>query len=154
MPRSTYYFEINKPVSQKDEAIIREIKTIFNHHKQRYGVRRITAELRNRDFIVNHKKVQRLMSILGLKAKKPKEKYHSYRGCSGKADNIINRDFKANKPNQKWTTDVTQFNLPFGKCYLSPILDMYNDEIVSYNLSLHPNFEQITDMLDKCIRKI
>lgn len=73
MPRSTYYFEINKPVSQKDEAIIREIKTIFNHHKQRYGVRRITAELRNRDFIVNHKKVQRLMSILGLKAKKPKE---------------------------------------------------------------------------------
>ena len=153
MPRSTYYFEINKPVSQKDEAIIREIKTIFNHHKQRYGVRRITAELRNRDFIVNHKKVQRLMSILGLKAKKPKEKYHSYRGCSGKADNIINRDFKANKPNQKWTTDVTQFNLPFEKCYLSPIPDMYYDEIVSYNLSLHPNFEQITDMLDKAFEK-
>lgn len=73
MPRSTYYFEINKPASQKDEAIIRKIKTIFNHHKQRYGVRCITAELRNRDFIVNHKKVQRLMSILGLKAKKPKE---------------------------------------------------------------------------------
>lgn len=79
------------------------------------------------------------MSILKLKGKRPKEKYHSYKVDIGKADNIINRNFKANKPNQKWTTDVTQFNFPFGKCYLSPILDMYNDEIVSYNLSLHPN---------------
>lgn len=69
MPRLTYYFEIRKPVRNKDDAIISEIKTIFNHHKQRYGVRRITAELRNRDFIVNHKKVQRLMSDLG-KAKR------------------------------------------------------------------------------------
>lgn len=93
------------------------------------------------------------MSILKLKGKRPKEKYHSYKGNIGKADNIINRNFKANKPNQKWTTDVTQFNFPFGKCYLSPILDMYNDEIVSYNLSLHPNLEQITDMLDKAFAK-
>lgn len=79
------------------------------------------------------------MFNLGLKGKRPKEKYHSYKGDIGKkADNIINRDFKATKPNQKWTTDVSQFNFSWGKCYLSPILDMYNDEIISYDLSLRP----------------
>jgi len=104
----------------------------------------------NRGFTVNHKKVQRLMHKFSLKGKRPKEKYHSYKGNVGKtADNIINRDFLATKPDEKWTTDVSQFNLPFGKCYLSPILDMYTNEIISYDLSLHPNFEQITSMLDK-----
>ena len=101
-------------------------------------------------YSVNHKKVQRLMKKMGLKGKRPKEKYHSYKGEVGKvADNIINRNFKASKPDEKWTTDVSQFNLPFGKCYLSPILDMYTNEIISFDLSLHPNYEQIANMLDK-----
>ena len=90
------------------------------------------------------------MNRMGLKGKRPKEKYHSYRGEVGKiADNIISRNFKADKPDEKWTTDVSQFSLPFGKCYLSPILDMYTNEIISYDLSLHPNYEQITNMLDR-----
>ncbi len=94
------------------------------------------------------------MFNLGLKGKRPKEKYHSYKGDIGKkADNIIHRDFKATKPNQKWTTDVSQFNFSWGKCYLSPILDMYNDEIISYDLSLHPNLEQIINMLNKAFNK-
>ena len=94
------------------------------------------------------------MFNLGLKGKRPKEKYHSYKGDIGKkADNIINRDFKATKPNQKWTTDVSQFNFSWGKCYLSPILDMYNDEIISYDLSLRPNLEQIINMLNKAFNK-
>lgn len=155
MPRSTYYFEVNKTNNDnKNKEIINEITTIFYDNKQRYGVRRITAELHNRGHIINHKKVQRLMSILGLKGKRPKEKYHSYKGDIGKkADNIINRDFKAYKPNQKWTTDVSQFNFSWGKCYLSPILDMYNDEIISYDLSLRPNLEQIINMLNKAFNK-
>lgn len=94
------------------------------------------------------------MFNLGLKGKRPKKKYHSYKGDIGKkADNIINRDFKATKPNQKWTTDVSQFNFSWGKCYLSPILDMYNDEIISYDLSLRPNLEQIINMLNKAFNK-
>jgi len=94
------------------------------------------------------------MNKLNLKGKVPKEKYHSYQGTVGTiADNIIQRDFKADKPNEKWTTDVSQFNFNWGKCYLSPILDMFNDEIISYNLSLHPNFEQVTDMIDKAFKK-
>lgn len=62
------------------------------------------------------------------------------------ADNIINRNFQAERPLQKWTTDVTQFNLPWGKCYLSPILDMKTNEVISYNLSLSPNMEQVKDI--------
>ena len=101
------------------------IKTIFFENKERYGFRRIEAELRNRGIIVNHKKIIRLMKKLSLKAKVRKQKYHSYIGEVGHiADNIINRDFTTDKPNEKWTTDVSQFNCPFGKVYLSPILDM------------------------------
>ncbi len=126
------------------------IREIFDKHKGRYGVRRIYHELINAGYTVNHKKVQRLMRKMNLKGKRPKQKYHSYKGEVGKiADNIIDRNFKADRPDQKWTTDVSQFNLPFGKCYLSPILDMYTNEIISYDLSLHPNYEQITNMLNK-----
>ncbi len=93
------------------------------------------------------------MNKLNLKGKVPKEKYHSYLGTVGTiADNIIQRDFKADKPNKKWTTDVSQFNFNWGKCYLSPIMDMYNNEIISYNLSLHPNFEQVEYMLSKALK--
>lgn len=127
-----------------------EIKLIYEANKGRYGVRRIYHELLNRGHIINHKKVQRLMKKMELKGKRPKEKYHSYKGKIGKiADNIINRNFTASGTDQKWTTDVSQFNLPFGKCYLSPILDMYTNEIIAYDLSLHPNYEQITNMLNK-----
>ena len=105
-------------------------------------------------FLVNHKRVQRIMNQLGLFGKRPKEKYHSYKGDVGKvADNIINRDFSTEKPLQKWTTDVSQFNLSWGKCYISPILDMNTNEIISYNLSTSPNMEQIKDMLHKAFKR-
>ena len=103
---------------------------------------------------VNHKRVQRIMNQLALFGKRPKEKYHSYKGDVGKvADNIINRDFSTEKLLQKWTTDVSQFNLPWGKCYISPILDMNTNEIISYNLSTSPNMEQIRDMLNKAFER-
>ena len=130
------------------------ILNIFYENKQRYGFKRITAELRNRGHLINHKKVLRLMTKLGLRAIRRKEKYHSYQGETGNiADNIVNRNFKANKPNEKWTTDVSQFNCPFGKCYLSPILDMGMGDVVSWDLSLSPNLEQIKRMLDKAFSK-
>lgn len=155
LSRSTYYFEINKPdLDIKNQEIIDIIQSIFKQNKSRYGVRRITAELVNRGYKINHKKVQRLMNKLGLKAVKPKIKYHSYMGQVGVvADNIINRDFKATKPNEKWTTDVSQFNCPFGKAYISPILDMFGTDIVAWDLSLSPNFEQTTRMLDEAFKK-
>ncbi len=96
------------------------------------------------------------MNILNLKAIiRKKRKYSSYKGTIGKiANNVLNRDFKADKPNQKWVTDVTEFKVNNEKLYLSPIVDLYNGEIISYNLSKHPNFNQIIDMLNKAFRKI
>ena len=113
MARSTYYFEINKtdPVAIRNEELLLVIKKIFVENKGRYGVRRVYMELKNRGYNVNHKRVQRLMHDAGLFGKRPKEKYHSYKGEVGKvADNVINRDFSTTLPLQKWTTDVSQFN--------------------------------------------
>ena len=128
-----------------------KIKEIFYHHKKRYGYRRITLELKNQGYIVNHKKVYRLMVKLGLKPlKRNKRKYSSYKGTVGKiANNLIEREFYADKPNEKWYTDVTEFNLRGEKCYLSPILDGFNGEVISHNISKSPNLAQIKDMLDK-----
>ena len=156
MSRSTYYYELSKTdkVSERNADLSSEIIVIFNENKKRYGVRRVHKELLNRGFRVNHKLVQRIMNQLALFGKCPKEKYHSYKGDVGKvADNIINRDFNTEKPLQKWTTDVSQFNLPWGKCYISPILDMNSNEIISYNLSLHPDMAQIKDMLKKAFKR-
>ena len=156
LSKSTYYYEIGKEdkVQERNADISSEITAIFHEHKGRYGVRRVHQELLHRGFRVNHKRVQRIMNRLGLAGKRPKEKYHSYKGEVGKiADNIINRDFSTEKPLEKWTTDVSQFNLPWGKCYFSPILDMNTNEIISYNLSLHPNMEQIEDMLHKAFER-
>ena len=156
MAKSTYYYEISKvdAVEVRNQKLMDEIKEIFEHHKHRYGVRRIHKELVNRGHNVNHKRVQRLMHNMGLMGKRPKEKYHSYKGEVGKvADNIIARDFSTTAPLQKWTTDVSQFNFSWGKCYLSPILDMNTNEIISYDLSLSPNLEQIHRMLDNAFEK-
>ena len=104
---------------------------------------------------VNHKKVYKIMVKLGLKPlKRNKRKYSSYKRTIGKiADNLIERNFRADNPNEKWYTDVTKFNLRGEKCYLSPILDGYNGEVISYNTSKSPNLEQINDMLNKAFNK-
>ena len=156
MAKSTYYFEINKRdvVAERNQELLEEIKSIFEENKGRYGVRRIYRELINRGYKVNHKRVQRLMHESGLVGKRPKEKYHSYKGETGKiADNLIDRDFRTTAPLQKWTTDVSQFNFSWGKCYLSPILDMNTNEIISYDLSINPNLNQVVRMLDKAFDK-
>ena len=156
--KSTYFYHISNmnKVDEIKEKIKNQIIEIFNENKGRYGYRRITLELRNRGYIVNHKKVQRMMNELGLKSiQRPKRRYNSYKGTIGKvSDNLLKRDFKADKPNQKWATDVTEFKINNDKLYLSPIIDLFNGEVVSYNLSRHPVFEQVLDMINKAFKKI
>lgn len=123
LAKSTYYYELKRTdrVEERNKSITETICHIFEENKQRYGVRRVCHELVNRGFHINHKRVQRIMHDLKLFGKRPKEKYHSYKGEVGKvAGNIIQRNFKADRPLQKWTTDVTQFHFSWGKCYLSP----------------------------------
>ena len=130
------------------------IKQIFHENKGRYGYRRVTMEMHNRGYYINHKTVRKLMLELGLKCEIRKRKYRSYKGEIGRiADNKLNRDFKAEKPNQKWVNDVTEFRVGEQKVYLSPILDLFNGEIISYNISVRPDFGQIMDMLNKAFDK-
>lgn len=155
MARSTFYFYLKRMKQQDKYGELKDvIKQIFAENKGRYGYRRITLELHNRGYCVNHKTVHKLMKQCGLKCEIRKRKYRSYKGEIGKvAPNVISRNFKADRPNQKWTTDVTEFALMDQKVYLSPILDMYNGEIISYNISLRPTFAQTMDMLDKAFAK-
>ena len=154
LPRSTYYYQLKQLCElDRNKEFKAEIQAIFTEHKGNYGYRRITLELRNRGFVVNHKKVQRLMKVLGLTARiRRKRKYSSYQGEVGKkADNLIQRQFEATKPMQKCYTDVTEFAIPAStqKLYLSPVLDGFNSEIIAYNLSTSPNLEQLKSMLDQ-----
>lgn len=154
--RSTYYFHLKKKdMDLKNRDIINKIKEIFYENKRRYGYRRITLELRKQGFIVNHKKVLRLMRKLNLQSilYKRNKKYSSYRGIIGKTpDNYIERNFEANKPNEKWFIDITEFKLKGKKLYLSIILDAHGRYVISYNISLHPNFSQVKDMLEKALK--
>lgn len=152
LAKSTYYYTCNKlDKDTKNDEVMNKIIEIYYNHFGRYGYRRITAELINQGFQINHKKVQRLMIKMGLYSiVRKKRKYSSYQGTVGKvAENLIKREFEASRPNEKWFTDVTEFNLRGEKCYLSPILDAYGQFIVAYNISRNPNLEQIKDMLSK-----
>ena len=154
LARSTYYYQLKQlNKSDKNHDIKDEIQAIFTEHKGNYSYRRMTLELRNRSYIVNHKKVQRLMRVLGLSARiRRKRKYSSYQGEIGKkADNLIQRQFEASKPMEKCYTDVTEFAIPASsqKLYLSPVLDGFNSEIIAYNLSTSPNLIQVKDMLEQ-----
>jgi putative transposase len=131
------------------------IQQIFDEHHSRYGYRRITLELRNRGIKLNHKTVRRLMIEMGLKCLVRMKKYRSYRGKVGNiAPNILERDFKATQPNEKWVTDVTEFHLYGEKLYLSPILDLYNGEIIAYNLESRPIYPLVSKMLDKAFEQL
>ena len=139
----------------KHKAAKEEITAIYHENRGRYGYRRITAELRNRNLPLNHKTVQRLMKELGLICFVRMKKYRSYKGEVGKiAPNLLNRDFHADRPDQKWVTYVTEFSLFGEKLYLSPILDLYSSDLVSYTISERPVLSMVTNMLDKAFEKI
>ena len=156
MPRATfYYYQKKQRQADKYKTAKAEITTIFHENKGRYGYRRITAELRRRKIFLNHKTVQKLMKQLGLVCHVRMKKYRSYKGQIGKiAPNLLNRDFYAEKPNQKWVTDVTEFHLFGEKLYLSPILDLCSRDLVSYTISDRPVLQMVTSMLEKAFVKI
>lgn len=156
LPRATYYYHAKRQtMPDKYLEAKTAITAIYHDNKGRYGYRRITEELHRRGYGLNHKTVQGLMKELGLTCRVRMKKYRSYKGEVGKiAPNLLQRNFEAEKPNQKWVTDVTEFNLFGQKLYLSPILDLYSRDIVSYTISDRPVLSMVTDMLDKAFAKI
>ncbi len=138
-----------------DARLKDRIRSIYDRHRGRYGYRRITMQIRQEGEPVNHKKVQRLMQTMGLKSLVRPKKYRSYRGqMHTDVPNVLQRQFEAEQPNQRWVTDVTEFNLRGEKLYLSPVLDLYNGEIVAYQTSRRPAFTMVSTMLKNAIGKL
>ena len=156
MARSSFYYHIKRSKQPDKYAHLKTlIYKIYHLHKGRYGYRRITLTLKNKGININHKTVLRLMKQLGLKSQVRIKKYKSYRGEAGRiAPNILKRAFDPEEVNSRWATDITEFKVAGKKLYLSPIIDLCNREIISYQLSRRPDFKQITDMLTKAFRKI
>jgi len=156
MARATFYYYL-KQLRKADKYITvrSRITDIYHRNKGRYGYRRITLALRNEGVVVNHKTVERLMREEGLKCAVRVKRYRSYKGQVGRiAPNVLQRDFSSTQPNKKWATDVTEFSLFGQKRYLSPIMDLYNGEIISYTIYEHPNLLMVTNMLKTALAGI
>ena len=171
LSKSTYsYYHSIKHINavnkrkNEDDRILGIILPVFTHHRERYGYRRIILALNDELRGINHKRIQRIMSDHHLLGKQPRNRYHSYRGDNGeykenlllhkeideeKHRTVYVRDFDTSRPNEKWTTDVSEFKAPDGKLYLSPIMDMYDRSIISYDISQNPDFVQTRRMIDR-----
>lgn len=156
LARSTFYYQVKvAELADKHADVKAKIRSIFDHHKGRYGYRRITAALRQTGERINHKAVQRLMGQLELKSLVRVKKYRSYKGLVGKiAPDILKRQFSATRPNEKWVTDVTEFKVGDEKLFLSPVLDLYNGEVVAYEMARRPVFDLVGKMLEKALLRL
>ena len=156
LARSTFYYHLNASKTDKYSETKQVIEEVFSENDGRYGYRRITDILHTKGIKINHKTVLKLMKSMKIRGKMRKnEQYHSYKGEVGKvADNLLQRDFNAAEPFEKLATDVTQFKVKDKKIYLSPIMDLYNNEIVAYSISLHPDLAQTREMLEELSERL
>lgn len=156
LSRSTFYYQVQAAARPDDSLKLkRKIEAIYHRHEGRYGYRRVAQALQTAGEQVNRKAVQRLMKLMGLKSLVRMKKYRSYRGSAGVvAPNRLDRHFQAPKPNQKWVTDVTEFNVGGKRLFLSPVMDLFNGEIVAYQTSTSPTLEMIKAMLGKAFRRL
>lgn len=159
IPEATYHYQIKRmKQANPNETWETLILETFEKHDGRYGYRRIHAELKGQGYTVNHKKVQRIMKKLDLKCEKfvRKSRYKSYKGTVGKvAKNLLNRRFNTPYALQKVVTDVTEFKCTDDeKLYLSPIMDLYNGEIIGFSMSRRPTLEFVIDSLKQALSVI
>ncbi|AXP06398.1 IS3 family transposase [Pseudomonas fluorescens] len=155
LARSTFYYQSKTLLTNKHADLKDRIRSVYHRHKGRYGYRRITATLGNSGELINHKKVHRLMQMMGLKSLVKVKKYRSYRGAEGLvAPDLLKREFKAEAPNQKWATDVTEFKVKGQKLFLSPLMDLYNGEILAYQINRRPEFRMVSMMLEKAFERL
>ena len=153
MAKSSYCYHASAMQKDKYQSLRTTITMLFRDTKSCYGYRRIHASLKNMGIIVSEKVVRRIMDEENLKVFAVKQKkYSSYEGeISPEVDNVIERNFRADQPNEKWLTDITEFHIPAGKVYLSPIIDCFDGLPVSWTIGTAPNAELVNTMLDEAI---
>ena len=158
LARSTFYYQ-RQAMQRADRHtdIKARICAVYNEHKGRYGYRRIAAALCNSMAqSINHKRVQRLMQEMGLRSLiRAKRRYRHGHGLSDvHVPNVLKRDFHATAPNQKWVTDITEFNVKGQKLYLSACMDLYNGEIIAYRMARRPVFDLVSCTLQAAFRRV
>ena len=156
LARSTFYYQCKAIQRIEPSALEAKVRAVYDEHKGRYGYRRITAALRNSlGESVNHKCVQRLMRKMGLRAliRAKKRSWHVPGISDVHVPNILKRDFFAKAPNQKWATDITEFNVNGQKLYLSACMDLYNGEIIAHRMARRPIFDLVAGTLDMALAR-
>ena len=152
LSRSSYYYQHKQTLfPDKYEALRCHIKVLFAKNSERYGYRRIHTWLAREGIHITEKIVRRIMSASNLivKGKRKNKKYNSYKGeITPAVPNIIERNFHADAPNRKWLTDITEFAIPAGKVYLSPIVDCFDGMLPTWKLSITPDATLVNSMLD------
>ncbi|SDD55521.1 Transposase InsO and inactivated derivatives [Cupriavidus sp. YR651] len=157
LARSSYFYHRGRLlVADKYESARGAIASIFELNHRCYGYRRICAALGRQQVFISEKVVRRLMRQEGLAAATTRRRrYRSYRGEIGPApENVVNRDFRAASPNEKWLTDITEFRIPAGKVYLSPVIDCFDGLVVSWTIGTRPDAELVNTMLDAAIETV
>ncbi len=157
MAKSSYcYQSISLGKTDKYSDLRKEVKLVFDDASKRYGYRRIHSVIKANGLLVSEKIIRRIMKEDQLLVNKIKrKKYNSYKGeISPEVENVINRDFYAEKPNQKWLTDITEFHIPAGKIYLSPIIDCFDGLPISWTIGTAPNAELVNTMLDEATSRL
>jgi len=154
IPKSSYFYQKKAQTRPDKYAALRtNVKKIFTENQSRYGYRRVYAIIRNNGTIISEKVIRRIMKEEQLIVPfKRKRRYSSYKGeISPAVENLVDRDFHANTPNTKWLTDLTEFHIPAGKVYLSPIIDCFDGLVVSWTIGTSPDAELVNTMLDDAI---
>ncbi len=157
LARSSYFYHRARLlVADKYAAARSVIANIFELNHRCYGYRRIRAALGRQQVFISEKVVRRLMRQDGLAAATTRRRrYGSYHGEIGPApENLINRDFRAAAPNRKWLTDITEFQIPAGKVYLSPVIDCFDGLVVSWTIGTRPDAELVNTMLDAAVSTV
>ena len=157
LPRSSYFYQRARlQVADKYAEARKAMTNIFERNYRCYGYRRMHASLRDQSVNISEKVVRRLMKQECMVAATSKRRrYGSYMGeISPAPDNLLNRDFSAGAPNEKWLTDITEFQIPAGKVYLSPVIDCFDGMVVSWSIGTRPNAELVNTMLDAAIDKV
>ena len=154
LSKSGYYDWKKRKENKSDETIGKVIKEIQERVKYTYGYRRMVIALqRETGIIINHKAVQRIMAKYGLQSI-IRRKYQ-YKGSQKliKYNNLLQQDFSAIRPNQKWTTDITYIITKQGRLHLSVIKDTFDGYIVAYNYLTNMSLGLVTNTLKQAMKK-
>jgi transposase InsO family protein len=156
LARSSYFYHRARlRISDKYAGARLAITEIFDLNYRCYGYRRIQAALGRQEVFLSEKVVRRLMRQESLSVTTKRRRYGSYQGEIGPApENLINRDFRATAPNKKWLTDITEFHIPAGKVYLSPVIDCFDGLVVSWSIGTRPDAELVNTMLDAAVEMV